>query len=145
MLDDVLAAKAVIIERCVARVREEYAAAVNFKTDFTHQDAALLNLQRACEATIDMAQRMVRLRALGLPQTARDNFALLTDAKLIDADLADRLGRMAGFRNIAIHDYRTLDLALVEDVIRNKLGDLLAFSRHMLMLGGAHSGSMIVR
>lgn len=71
MLDDVLAAKAAIIERCVARVREEYAATQHFKTDFTHQDAALLNLQRACEATIDMAQRMVRLRALGLPQTRR--------------------------------------------------------------------------
>ncbi len=135
MLDDVVAAKAAIVERCVARVRDEYAAAKDFRTDLTHQDAALLNLQRACEATIDMAQRVVRLRSLGLPQTSRENFALLADAKLIDAGVADRLGRMTGFRNIAIHDYRSLDLGLVEDVIRNKLGDLLDFSKSMIQLG----------
>ncbi len=37
MLDDVIAAKAAIVERCVARVREEYAAAKNFRTDLTHR------------------------------------------------------------------------------------------------------------
>ncbi len=91
-------------------------------------------MQRACEATIDMAQRVVRLRSLGLPQTSRENFALLADANLIDAGMADRLGRMTGFRNIAIHGYRSLDLGLVEDVIRNKLGDLLDFSKSMIKL-----------
>lgn len=135
MLDDVVAAKAAIVERCVARVRAEYAATTEFRTDLTHQDAALLNLQRACEATIDLAQRVVRLRSLGLAQTSRENFALLADAKLIDASMADRLSRMTGFRNIAIHDYRSLDLNLVEDVIRNKLGDLLEFSKIMVKLG----------
>lgn len=131
-LDDVLLAKAAIIERCVRRAREEYAAAGNFATDFTHQDAALLNLQRACEASLDMAQRMVRLRALGVPQTAREAFELLAQGGVIAPDLADRLERMAGFRNVAVHDYRKLDLALVEDVIRHKLDDLLSFSRTLL-------------
>ena len=135
MLDDVIAAKAAIVERCVARAREEYAATKDFRTDLTHQDAALLNLQRACEASIDLAQRLVRLRSLGLPQTSRENFTLLAGAKLIDGGLADRLGRMTGFRNIAIHVYRSLDLNLVEDVIRNKLGDLLEFSKSMVKLG----------
>lgn len=131
-LDDVLLAKAAIIERCVRRTREEYAAAGNFATDFTHQDAALLNLQRSCEASLDMAQRMVRLRGLGVPQTAREAFELLAQAGVIAPDLADRLERMAGFRNVAVHDYRKLDLSLVEDVIRHKLDDLLSFSRTLL-------------
>ena len=134
MLDDVIAAKAAIVERCVARVREEYAAAKDFRTELTHQDAALLNLQRASEASIDLAQRVVRLRGLGLPQTSRENFTLLADAKLIDAALADRLCRMTGFRNIAIHDYRSLDLNLVEEVIVHKLDDLLDFSHRILKM-----------
>lgn len=127
--DDVVAAKAAIVERCVRRTREEHAAATDFARDFTHQDAALLNLQRACEASLDIAQRWVRIRALGLPQTSREAFQLLADASAIPRDLADRLERMAGFRNVAVHDYRKLDLALVEAVIRDKLGDLLTFSR----------------
>ena len=45
MVDDVLVNKAAIIERCVARAREEYAAAGDhFATDFTRQDAAVLNI-----------------------------------------------------------------------------------------------------
>ena len=61
MADDVLLNKAATIERCVARVREEYAAAgAHFATDFTRQDAAVLNIQRACEAALDMGQHLIR-------------------------------------------------------------------------------------
>ena len=49
MLDDVLINKAAIIERCVARAREEYLRdPARFAIDFTRQDAATLNIQRAC-------------------------------------------------------------------------------------------------
>ena len=49
MVDDLLLNKAATIERCVARARQEYAAAgEHFATDFTRQDAAVLNVQRAC-------------------------------------------------------------------------------------------------
>jgi hypothetical protein len=56
MADDVLVNKAAVIERCVARARQEYAAnPAGFATDFTRQDAAILNIQRACEAALDIA------------------------------------------------------------------------------------------
>lgn len=55
MADDVLLNKAASIERCVRRAREEYDKAPDtFATDFTRQDAAILNIQRACEAALDM-------------------------------------------------------------------------------------------
>lgn len=61
MVDDVLINKAATIERCVARVREEYAKdPVTFSIDFTRQDAAILNIQRACEAALDMGQHVIR-------------------------------------------------------------------------------------
>jgi uncharacterized protein YutE (UPF0331/DUF86 family) len=54
--DEVLLRKADTIERCVRRVREEYVGHEHeFEDNFTRQDAILLNLQRACEACIDMA------------------------------------------------------------------------------------------
>ncbi|MBI3713293.1 MAG: DUF86 domain-containing protein, partial [Burkholderiales bacterium] len=72
MADDVVLNKAATIERCVARAREEYAAAgSDFATDFTRQDAAILNIQRACEAALDMGQHLIRRDKLGLPQSAR--------------------------------------------------------------------------
>ncbi len=47
MADDVLINKSATVERCVARAREEYAHdPANFATNFTRQDAAILNVQR---------------------------------------------------------------------------------------------------
>ena len=103
MTDDVLINKAATIERCVKRAREEYARGpATFATDFTRQDAAILNIQRACEAALDMGQHVIRREKLGLPQGARDVFALLAQGGWIDAGLADGLKRMVGFRNIAV-------------------------------------------
>lgn len=134
MLDNVIVAKAEIIERCIGRAREELAASADFDSDFTRQDAAILNVERACEAAIDIANRIVKLRALGVPASTRDGFDRLVRASVIDQDLADRLMRMVGFRNLAVHQYQKLDLAIVRAVIEKNLGDLLEFSSLALRL-----------
>lgn len=138
MADDVLINKAASIERCVARAREEYAAnPQGFATDFTRQDAAILNIQRACEAALDMGQHLIRRERLGVPQSARDVFALLARAGWIDAALADHLKRMVGFRNIAVHDYQALQLPITVSIITSHLDDFLAYSRAILLRDAA--------
>ena len=105
MVDDVLINKAASIERCVARARQEYDKdPTSFATDFTRQDAAIFNIQRACEAALDMGLHLIRREKLGVPQSARDVFTLLAQGGWIDVMLADGLKRMVGFRNIAVHD-----------------------------------------
>lgn len=132
MADDVLLNKAATIERCVARVREEYAAAgAHFDTDDTRQDAAILNIQRACEAALDMGQRLVRREKLGLPQSTRDVFDLLAQAHWIEAPLAEALKKMVGFRNIAVHEYQRL-LAITVSVITQHLDEFLDYSAAIL-------------
>jgi Uncharacterized conserved protein len=133
MADDVLLNKAAIIERCVARAREEYAAAgANFASDFTRQDAAILNIQRACEAALDVGHHLIRRDKLGLPQSARHVFELLAHANWIDAALADNLKRMVGFRNIAVHDYQTLLLPITVSVITRHLDEFLQYAAALL-------------
>ena len=133
MADDVLLNKAAIIERSVARAREEYAAAgERFATDYTRQDAAVLNIQRACEAAIDMGQHVVRRDRLGVPQGTREIFSLLVQAGRIDPTLAEALQRMVGFRNIAVHQYQALQLPILIRVLETHLDDFTAFSSRML-------------
>ncbi len=135
MVDDVALNKAAIIERCVVRVREEYAGDdQNLLANLTRQDSIILNLQRACEAAIDLAMHLVRTRHLGVPQETRQAFELLRDARLIEADLADRMARMVGFRNVAVHDYRRLDLEIVKRIVTVHLEDFLLFSERALAL-----------
>ena len=135
MADDVLLNKAAAIERAVRRVREEYAGGDrNLLHDQTRQDAIILNLQRACESSIDAAMHLVRVRRLGVPQETRDAFVMLEQAHLIEPQLADRLKKMVGFRNVAIHDYQTLNLEIVRRIVVNHLDDFLAFTQVLLRL-----------
>jgi uncharacterized protein YutE (UPF0331/DUF86 family) len=133
MVDDVLLNKAATIERCVARAREEYQIDPSgFAENHTRQDAAILNIQRACEAALDMGQHLIRREKLGVPQSARDVFTLLAQARWIDNGLADSLKRMVGFRNVAVHDYQTLQLAITVNVITLHLQEFLLYTELIL-------------
>jgi uncharacterized protein YutE (UPF0331/DUF86 family) len=133
MADDVLLNKAAAIERAVQRVRDEYGDDDgNLVSNQTRQDAILLNLQRACESSIDAAMHLVRVHRLGIPQETREAFALLESAGLLDPHLSDRLKRMVGFRNVAIHDYQKLNLDIVRRIIVGHLDDSLEFTRLLL-------------
>lgn len=133
MADDVLLNKAATIERRIARAREEYAKDPStFASDFTRQDAAILNIQRACEAALDMGHHVIRIQGLGLPQSARDVFEILRKACKIEPELSHGLQAMVGFRNIAVHDYQKMLLPIVERIITEKLTDLLTFS-HLIL------------
>ena len=133
MHDDVLINKAATIERCVARAREEYQRdPASFAEDYTRQDAAVLNVQRACEAALDMGQYLIRRERLGVPQSARDVFNLLAQGDWLAVELADALKRMVGFRNIAVHDYQPLQLPITVKVITHHLDEFLRYSERIL-------------
>ncbi len=133
MADDVPINKSATIERCVARAREEYFSdPATFATNFTRQDAAILNIQRACEAALDMGQHLIRRDRLGVPQSARDVFTLLAQAGRIEKPLAEGLQRMVGFRNIAVHDYQTLQLPITVAIIEKHLDEFLDYSKALL-------------
>lgn len=134
MADDVLINKAATIERCVKRAREEYQRGPDtFATDYTRQDAAILNIQRACEAALDMGQHLIRRERLGVPQSARDVFTLLAQGGWIAPALADSLKRMVGFRNIAMHDYQALQLPITVAIIEKHLDEFLDYSKVLLL------------
>jgi len=129
MLSDVALLKIQSIQRCIRRARQEHrAAGGRFREDFTRQDAALLNVTRACEQAMDLANHVVRVASLGLPSTSAESFQLLEQAQVIPADLRRRLVAMVGFRNTAVHQYTELDLDITEWVITQGLDDLLALT-----------------
>jgi len=133
MADDVLLNKAASIERCIARAREEYNAdPAGFATNFTRQDAAILNIQRACEAVLDMGNHVIRRDKLGLTQSSRDVFNLLEQAGRIDATTAESMRRMVGFRNVAVHEYQALVLPITVDIITRHLDEFLTYSKALL-------------
>jgi len=134
MMDDVVLNKAATIERCVKRAREEYAIdPTTFAHSLTRQDSAILNIQRACEAVLDLGQHLIRRERLGLPQSAHDVFERLAQSAWITPARADTLKRMVGFRNIAFHDYQALQLPIVVAIITEHLDASLQYTRAILL------------
>lgn len=129
MANDVVLNKAATIERCLTRIREEYVGHEStLETDYTRQDSIVLNLQRACETSIDLAMHITRIRHLGLPQDAREAFTLLETAQILPAEIATRMRAMVGFRNIAVHQYQALSMPVLRAILAERLGDFTAFA-----------------
>lgn len=130
-MNDVLLAKRVSIERCVEQIRkyESLPSNVPWEQDFLRQDAISMNVQRACELAIDMANHLIRVRKLGVPQSSRESFLILGRESVMPADLAESLAKMVGFRNVLVHRYQELDLNIFQLVIHSGLNQILEFSR----------------
>ena len=124
-MDDVVLNKAAMIERCWRRVRQEYGGVPARLSDQTRQDSIVLNLERACQAAIDLAMHAVAHAHLGVPQDSAHGFDLLATAGRISPSLARRLRAMVGFRNVAIHEYQALDLEIVRSVVERHEADFV--------------------
>jgi len=124
--DDILLNKAAIIERCCRRVQEELRANPDLD-NYTHVDALTLNVERACQAAIDMAMHVVAIRHLGMPQSSADAFRLLGSAGVLGKTTVLRLQAMTGFRNIAVHQYQVMDPAILRRVAEHGWQDLQQF------------------
>ena len=127
-MNDIVINKIQSIQRCVQRVRQEYHAdPEGFEDDYTRQDAAILNILRACELTIDLANHIIKTHKLGVPASSAESFDLLKKAAVIDGGLADHLKKMTGFRNTIIHEYQRMDLDVVISVITSGIDELIKF------------------
>lgn len=123
MVNDVILNKIASIERCVKRINEVYDSNPLNLNDYTKQDSIILNIQRACECSIDLAMHIVSEKKLGIPQNSRDAFEVLEANNIIDKSLSNKLKPMVGFRNIAVHDYQDVNMKVVQTIIEKHLMD----------------------
>ena len=124
---EVVPAKIAVIDRCIQRI-QHVRGAPDGMTPVDIEDITVLNLTRAAQAAIDLATHVVSTEAYGLPGDVAESFALLGQHGGIDADLAAGLRKMAGFRNIAVHGYQTIDPRIVDHIVTHRLRDLQALA-----------------
>ena len=124
---DVVLAKVGAIQKCLRRIKDVTGLDPDRLDELNTQDIFILNLQRAIQSTIDLATHVVASEGLGIPDTIRGNFVLLENAKIITKTLSKKMQLMVGFRNIAIHDYQTLDVDILKAILSKNLKDLEQF------------------
>lgn len=124
---DVILAKIGNIQRCLRRIKEVTNLTPDSLDDIDKQDIFVLNLQRAIESSIDIASHIVASEGLGLASAIKDNFKFLYEAKIIDEKLLKKMQSMVGFRNIAVHAYRSIDVDILKAILTKNLKDIEEF------------------
>ena len=124
---ELLAKRLAVIETCVRELRE-LARPEAIGTDVREARFVEHTLQIALQAALDAASHIVSDERLGEPSTHRELFDRLETAGWLEPRLAGILRNLAGFRNVLVHGYDTVDLAIVRDIVEHRLDDLLEFA-----------------
>ena len=118
------------LRRCVRRVEEKRVSSVEeLEEDWDTQDILSVNLTRAVQLSVDIGAHLVAASEQPSPDTMAEAFGRLRDMGLLPGDLADRLKGAVGFRNVAIHAYRSIDWTIVHTITHERLDDFREFAR----------------
>jgi len=123
------------LRRSIQRVKEKCpknAAALG--SDYDAQDILSLNLTRAVQMCVDIGTHLVAGSEFPPPATMGKTFDILCEAGIITADLADRLKKAVGFRNLAVHNYESINWAIVFAIATAHLQDFEEFAKAVARL-----------
>ena len=125
----VIGEKLLSLNRCLERVKLHTPANVEaLQSDFDTQDIICLNIQRAVQISVDIAAHILAEQLHEQTPTMAETFLALSRYELLDSQLASRLAKAVGFRNIAVHEYDTLDMNILYSIITKEIGCFYEFS-----------------
>jgi uncharacterized protein YutE (UPF0331/DUF86 family) len=113
--------------------------------DFVKYRAAQHSLQLAAQAVVDIATHIIAADFNTRVQDYREAIEALGKEGVLPVEFAQRLSPLAGFRNILVHAYLTVDpVRLYNNLIQGR-ADLREFGQHIaayLRRTGALSGEV---
>ena len=125
----VIGEKLISLKRCLERIKLHTPTSVEtLQNDFDAQDIISLNIQRAVQISVDIAAHILAEQLHEQTPTMAETFLALSRHGLLDSQLASRLAKAVGFRNIAVHEYNTLDMNILYSIIMKEIGFFYEFS-----------------
>ena len=131
----VIGEKLLSLNRCLGRVKLHTPANVEaLQSDFDTQDIICLNIQRAVQISVDIAAYILAEQLHEQTPTMAETFLILSKYGILESQLASRLAKAVGFRNIAVHEYNTLDMNILYSIITKEIGCFYEFSDTVLRI-----------
>lgn len=130
--EDIVLAKVSTIRKRVGTIRSLADEIPGPDKEWMRTDLTVLNLQRAIEAALDVANHLISANGWELPRDSRHCFRIVADQGVVSAASRSVLDGMVGFRNVAVHNYRELDPQVVRGIASDHLGDLETFASEVL-------------
>jgi len=94
------------------------------------RDIVERNLEVAIQCLIDMGNRIISIEDTEKPRDYYDIFLILGNLQVLPPEFARHIAPLAGFRNILVHDYVSVDWDLVHEHLQN-LEDFYDFETHI--------------
>lgn len=133
MVSEIIKNKISKIEYYIKRIQEEYDNSPENLENCTKQDSIIYNLQRACEASNDIAMHIIASKKLGLPQNSMDAYSILKNEEILSPAMFQKMKAMLNLINAAVYDPHEIDLELLKNNLENHLSDLLEYTNTILM------------
>lgn len=119
------------------RVRQKTpATAAALQGDPDVQDILTLNLTRAVQLCVDIGAHLIAAQNKAAPDTMGQTFDVLADMGVISAELAVRMKKAVGFRNIAVHNYEAIDWEITHAIATRYMNDFAAFAAAAVAAAG---------
>jgi uncharacterized protein YutE (UPF0331/DUF86 family) len=126
---DVIEQKIESLRRCVERVRQKCPATADaLAGDIDAQDILTLNLTRAVQLCVDIGAHLIAETDNPAPDTMGQTFDLLAELDVISSELAVRMKKAVGFRNVAVHNYEAIDWQIAHAIATRHMSDFVAFA-----------------
>lgn len=123
------------LRRSLHRIEEKCPSnAESLAKDFDAQDIIALNLTRAIQLCVDIGTHLIANTGLPPPDTMGQVFDILVDAGFIDTELAIRMKKAVGFRNLAVHQYEAINWAIVHSIAIFRLTDFTEFAKAIVKM-----------
>lgn len=118
------------LRRCLLRLQEKCPAdAEVLLHDLDLQDIIALNLSRAVQISVDIAAHIIAGMNVTAPETMGQAFEVLAQQQLLSVELAGKLKKAVGFRNIAVHNYEAINWLMVHSIVTHNLADFTCFAQ----------------
>ena len=103
----------------------------NLKDDIVRYWGIERGLQILIESVIDIANIIISISNVEKPLTYRETILELFKIRIIPKTFAEELSKMAGFRNILVHDYAKVDEEIILEVLDEKLDDFIEYIKYI--------------
>lgn len=122
------------LRRCLRRIEIKCPAdTATLAADMDLQDIVSLNLSRAVQISVDIGAHLIAGMEVPPPDTMGQTFDLLAQQGVLNNELAISLKKAVGFRNIAVHNYESINWAIVHSIVKYHLADFSEFAKAVAM------------
>ncbi len=122
------------LRRCIQRIQEKTPPEIgSLITQPDLQDILVLNLTRAVQLCVDIGSHIIGASGQDAPATMGDIFTTLNKLGMITPTTCESMRKAVGFRNIAVHNYGSINWEIVFAICNKSTTDFCQFAREVVL------------